>query len=72
MNDARKAGILVGGATAIIALTLIFNLAGETLVSPLIKRLERKMYFERVISKKGLSLHKARFWEEVKEDGEAR
>lgn len=72
MNDRSKAGIMTAGGTMIIVLTLMFNLAGDTLVSPFFKRLERKMYFDRVISKKGLSLHRARFWEEVKEDGRNR
>lgn len=62
MKDAIKFRI-----TIIVAITLVFsilsyNIFEEFLMTGIAGYLKRRIYYERVISKKGLSLHRGMYW----------
>lgn len=48
----------------LIALSILFNIIEEGFSKDLVSYLERRFYYERVISRKGLSLERARYWRE--------
>ncbi len=64
MKDERKFKLLTYFSAILIALTLSYNILQEHLISGIEGYLERKVYYENVISKKGLSLHKGMYWRE--------
>jgi len=64
MNDEKKfrmAGIV---STAVVVLVLAYAMIQEHLMPDVENYLQRKSYFESVLSKKGLSLHKGMYWKE--------
>ncbi|MBI4709552.1 MAG: hypothetical protein HY806_06105 [Nitrospirae bacterium] len=64
MTDIKKFKILIIATATLIALTLSYNILQEHLMPGIEGYLERKVYYENVISKKGLSLHKGMYWRE--------
>jgi hypothetical protein len=67
MRDGRKLSIAVVFAAALCVLTVAYNVAQEYFIPDIEAYVKRRIYYEQVISKKGLSLHKAEYWSE-KED----
>lgn len=64
MTDIKKFRILAILTTVLVALILSYNILQESLVTQLEGYIERRLYYERVISKKGLSLQKGMYWKE--------
>lgn len=64
MKDEGKFKLLTYFSAILIALTLSYNILQEHLMPGIEGYLERKVYYENVISKKGLSLHKGMYWRE--------
>jgi hypothetical protein len=64
MSDTKKFNILIKVMTVIIVLILSYNIFQEYIMTGVGDYVKRRMYYERVISKKGLSLHKGMYWKE--------
>ena len=64
MTDSLKTKLLLSGAAGIVALVLATTLAQDYFIPELEGYLQRKNYYERVISQKGLSMHKGSYWKE--------
>lgn len=64
MTDAKKFRILILITTALTVLVISFNLLQEYIMPEIEGYLERRIYYERVITKKGLGLHKGMHWRE--------
>jgi hypothetical protein len=64
MSDLKKFYILIFLSILLVIFIIINNLLEERLSRDLLSYLERRYYYERVISKKGLSLERARYWRE--------
>lgn len=64
MSDTKKFTLLIRIMTAIIALILSYNIFQEHVMTGVGDYVKRRVYYERVISKKGLSLHKGMYWKE--------
>jgi len=67
MTDAKKFKILIFITTTLTFLILSYNVLQEYFMPRLEGYLEgrqRQIYYEEVISKKGLSLHKGMYWKE--------
>jgi hypothetical protein len=64
----RKFAAMVWVTGTICALALVYNIASEYFLPDLEAYIARRVYFEQVISKKGLSMHKAKHWSAVKEE----
>ncbi|MFN3739427.1 MAG: hypothetical protein ACK4TF_01985 [Thermodesulfovibrionales bacterium] len=62
MKDEKKFGLFIGISVLLIIISLLFNVFGERFSKDIGSYLERRFYYERVISKKGLSLHRALYW----------
>jgi hypothetical protein len=67
MTERNKFRFLLFMTTALIALVLLFNVLQEYVMPEIQGYIERKIYYERVISKKGLGLHKGMYWREKKQ-----
>lgn len=61
MKDKRKFLLFIVASILLISSAIIFNILGDS-SSDITSYLERRFYYERVISKKGLSLHRALYW----------
>lgn len=66
MSDLRKFRLLIGFAAVLCVLTIAYNIAEELILPDIQSHLQRKLYYEKVISKKGLSLHNALYWKPEK------
>jgi len=64
MNDTRKFNILILITTILIIFILSYSIFQEYFMTEVGGYLQRRFYYERVISKKGLSLHKGMYWKE--------
>ena len=64
MKDERKFRLTVFIASALCALSIAYNVASEYVLPDIEGYFQRKLYYERVISQKGLSLHRADYWRE--------
>jgi hypothetical protein len=64
MSDLKKFYVLIFLSILLVIFIIINNLLEERLSRDLLSYLERRYYYERVISKKGLSLERARYWRE--------
>ncbi len=64
MSDKKKFKILIILSTLLTVLTLSYNVLQEYFMPEIEGYLERRIYYERVISKKGLSLHEGMYWKE--------
>jgi hypothetical protein len=62
MRDERKFRLLVGVSFIICILVFAYNISSEYFLQDMEGYLKRRIYYERVISKKGLSLHEAMYW----------
>ncbi|MBI4843480.1 MAG: hypothetical protein HY809_04055 [Nitrospirae bacterium] len=66
MKDDRKFRIFIIIAVILVAAILSYNSTQEFFTSEVGGYLKRKLYFEEVISKKGLPMHPAKYWKELK------
>lgn len=66
-KDVKKFKLLLLLTTILIVLILSYNVLSEYFIPEIKGYLERRFYYERVISKKGLSLHKGMYWKEKEE-----
>lgn len=64
MNDTRKFTTFAIVTTLLTVLILFYAILQEYVMPDLEGYLQRKSYYERVISKKGLGLHKGLYWKE--------
>jgi hypothetical protein len=72
MRDARKFKLLSAAAALLCMLSVAYNMASEYILPDIEDYIKRRLYYEQVISKKGLSLHEAEYWRPVRglEEGE--
>jgi len=64
MTDKNKFRVLLFMTTALIVLILLSNIMHEYVMPEIEDYLEKRIYYERTISKKALSLHKGMYWKE--------
>jgi hypothetical protein len=64
MRDDRKFKVTVVLTAALCVLAVAYNIAQEYFIPDLEAYVKRRLYYERVISQKGLSLHRAEYWRE--------
>ncbi len=64
MSDGKRFYILLLLSAVIVLAIIVNNLFENRFSSELGFYIQRRYYYERVISKKGLSLHRAVYWRE--------
>lgn len=64
MNDTKKFKIALLITTVLTVLILSYNVLSEYFMPEIEGYLERRIYYEKVISQKGLSMHKGMYWKE--------
>ncbi len=64
MTDTKKFTVFIKIMAALVALVLTYNIFQEYIMTGVGDYVKRRMYYERVISKKGLTLHKGMYWKE--------
>ena len=62
MIDSFKFKILVFVCSGLVVITLAYPLIQELVMPDIEGYVQRKLHYERVISQKGLTLHKAMYW----------
>ncbi len=63
-DDTKKFTWLAGALTGLVLLALTANVLQDTVLAGAGEYVKRRLYYERVISQKGLSLHEGTFWKE--------
>jgi hypothetical protein len=66
MTDIRKFKYLLLFTTVLIGLILTYNVLAESVLREAGNTLQRRLYYEKIISKRGLSLHQGDYWREKK------
>jgi hypothetical protein len=64
MKGERKFFLALLLSSALVGLIILNNGLGEALTEKLSGYAKRRVYYERVISRKGLSLHEGQYWKE--------
>ncbi|MDO9028202.1 MAG: hypothetical protein Q7U68_05005 [Candidatus Roizmanbacteria bacterium] len=64
MADKNKFKTLIFLTTLLIVCILSYNILQEYVTPDIEGYITRRVYYEKVISKKGLSLHKGMYWRE--------
>lgn len=64
MDDIKKIKLLLILTTTLTFLILAYNILEEYFLPGFEAYLQRRIYYERVISKKGLDLYKGVYWRE--------
>jgi hypothetical protein len=64
MNDGEKIKGLIASAVILVLLVLSYAVLQDTVLPGMEGYLQRRLHYERVISTKGLSLHKGMYWKE--------
>lgn len=64
MNDGKKFKALIASMVALLLLVLSYTVLEDTVLPGIEGYMQRRLHYERVISKKGLSLHKGMYWKE--------
>jgi hypothetical protein len=67
MKDEKKFRMLIIISTLLIVFILSHNIFQEYFMTEIGGYLKRRIYYENVISKKGLTLHKAKYWRKMEE-----
>ena len=67
MRDNKKFRILTILSTVLVVCILSYNIFQEYFMTGIGSYLKRRAYYEKVISKKGLTLHNAKYWRRVEE-----
>ena len=66
MVDEKKFKVLITASTLVCLLLLAGTMLQEQ-VTGIAQYAERRLYYEKTISKKDLSLHKGLYWKEMKQ-----
>ncbi len=64
MNDRKKFKALLAASLVLTCLVLLSALAQDSWLDDMEGYVRRRVYYERVIENKGLSLHKGMYWKE--------
>ena len=67
MKDEKKFRILTVISTLLVIVILSYNVLQEYLMTEVGGHLKRRFYYEKVILKQGLTLHKAKYWRKMEE-----
>ncbi|MDP2167300.1 MAG: hypothetical protein Q8J64_03085 [Thermodesulfovibrionales bacterium] len=62
MKDERKFRLFAILTALLSVLIVAYNISSEYFLPDIEGYIKRRVYYEKVISKKGLSLHKAMYW----------
>lgn len=65
MKDDKKIKILTILSTILIVCILSYNIFQEFFATEIGSYIKRRAYYEKVITKKGLTLHKAKYWRKL-------
>ena len=65
MKDQGKFRLCIVFSTVLILFILSHNILQEYLKTEVGGYLKRRVYFEKVISKQGLTLHKGKYWKKI-------
>lgn len=63
-DDRRKFTWLAGCLTCLVLLALTVNILQDTVLAGAGEYVKRRIYYEKEISRKGLSLHEGKYWKE--------
>ena len=66
MTDEKRFRILLSSAALLTVAAISYNVLQEYVMPDIEGYWQRRLYYERVISKKGLALHKGMYWKEEK------
>lgn len=66
MTDEKKFRILLSLAALLTVAAISYNVLQEYVMPDIEGYWQRRLYYESVISKKGLTLHKGMYWKEKK------
>ena len=64
MKDNKRFKRAIWASALLVGLAVLFNSAFDGVLPEMVSYAKRRIYYERVISKKGLDLHKGRYWKE--------
>lgn len=64
MKDERKFRLTIALGAILCIMAIAYNISGEYILPDIESYIKRRVYYERVISKKGLSLRRADYWRE--------
>jgi hypothetical protein len=64
MKGERKFLLALLLSSLLVGLVILNNGLGEAVTEKLANYTKRRVYYERVISRKGLSLHEGQYWRE--------
>ena len=64
MKDEKKFRLSVIFAAALCVFAIAYNIAEEYVLPDIENYIQRRLYYEKVISRKGLSMHEAKYWRE--------
>ena len=67
MKDEKKFRVLAILSTGLIICMLSYNVFQDYIMTEVGGHLKRRLYYEKVILKKGLTLHKAKYWRKMEE-----
>ena len=67
MDDNKKLTIAVLLSFCLLLSTVLYNVFQDYLQTHLFSYIQRRIYYERVISKKDLSHHRARYWRRLEQ-----
>jgi hypothetical protein len=67
MKDDGKLRVTVILSTLFVASVLSYNILQEYFMTEFGSYLKRRIYYEKVISSKGLTLHDAKYWRKIEE-----
>jgi hypothetical protein len=63
--DDKRFRLFMVSVIFLITIIISYNVLAEYMASGPFQYFKRKVYYEKVISKKGLSLHRARYWRPI-------
>ena len=64
MNDRKKFIVLTSATVLLSVFIMLYSVARDLFLPGVEDYARRRIYYERVISKKSLSLHKGMYWKE--------
>ncbi len=67
MDDNKKLTIAVLLSFCLLLSTVLYNVFQDYLQAQLFNYIQRRIYYEKVISKKDLSRHRARYWRRLEQ-----
>lgn len=64
MSDRKKFTVLISATAFLAIFIMLYSMAQDLFLPGIEDYARRRIYYERVTSKKGLSLHKGMYWKE--------